>query len=107
MLNIFIPGSPLHDGAVVLRGNRIVAASGFLPLTTSHRLSSELGTRHRAAIGLSEQSDAVVLVVSEERGDLHKAERGEMEDVNDWEWHRAYLSILFAEKTVRVPRELE
>jgi len=68
MLNIFIPGTPLHDGAVVLRGSRIVAASCFLPLTTRHRLSSELGTRHRAAIGLTEEADALVIVVSEETG---------------------------------------
>jgi len=68
MLNIFIPGTPLHDGAVVLRGDKVVAASCFLPLTTRHRLSSELGTRHRAAIGLTEESDALVIVVSEETG---------------------------------------
>jgi diadenylate cyclase len=73
MLNIFIPGTPLHDGAVVLRGNRIVAASCFLPLTTRHRLSSELGTRHRAAIGLTEETDALVIVVSEETGTISLA----------------------------------
>ena len=73
MLNIFIPGTPLHDGAVVLRGNRIVAASCFLPLTTRHRLSSELDTRHRAAIGLTEESDALVIVVSEETGTISLA----------------------------------
>ena len=73
MLNIFIPGTPLHDGAVVLRGDEIVAASCFLPLTTRHRLSSELGTRHRAAIGLTEESDALVIVVSEETGTLSLA----------------------------------
>lgn len=67
-LNIFIPGTPLHDGAVIIRGERIVAASCFLPLTTRHELSSELGTRHRAAIGLTEESDALVIVVSEETG---------------------------------------
>jgi diadenylate cyclase len=73
MLNIFIPGTPLHDGAVVLRGNQIVAASCFLPLTTRHRLSSELGTRHRAAIGLTEETDALVIVVSEETGTISLA----------------------------------
>ena len=73
MLNIFIPGTPLHDGAVVLRGSKIVAASCFLPLTTRHRLSSELGTRHRAAIGLTEESDALVIVVSEETGTISLA----------------------------------
>jgi len=72
-LNIFIPGTPLHDGAVVLSGSRIVAASCFLPLTTRHRLSSELGTRHRAAIGLTEETDALVIVVSEETGTISLA----------------------------------
>lgn len=72
-LNIFIPGTPLHDGAVILRGERIVAASCFLPLTTSHELSSELGTRHRAAIGLTEETDALVIVVSEETGTISLA----------------------------------
>ncbi len=73
MINIFIPGTPLHDGAVVMRGDRIVAASCFLPLTTRHRLSSELGTRHRAAIGLTEETDALVIVVSEETGTISLA----------------------------------
>jgi diadenylate cyclase len=68
VLNIFIPGTPLHDGAVIISGERIAAASCFLPLTTRHELSSELGTRHRAAIGLTEESDALVIVVSEETG---------------------------------------
>lgn len=68
VLNIFIPGTPLHDGAVIISGERIAAASCFLPLTTRHELSSELGTRHRAAIGLTEESDALVVVVSEETG---------------------------------------
>jgi len=68
ILNIFIPGTPLHDGAVIISGGRIVAASCFLPLTTRHELSSELGSRHRAAIGLTEESDALVIVVSEETG---------------------------------------
>ncbi len=72
-LNIFIPGTPLHDGAVIIRGERMVAASCFLPLTTRHELSSELGTRHRAAIGLTEESDALVVVVSEETGTISLA----------------------------------
>lgn len=68
--NIFIPNTPLHDGAVIIRGDRIMAAGCLLPLTSDRSLSTELGTRHRAAIGLSEQADAVVLVVSEETGKI-------------------------------------
>jgi diadenylate cyclase len=74
--NIFIPNTPLHDGAVIVRGNRIVAASCLLPLTEARNLSQELGTRHRAAIGLSEQTDALVLVVSEETGTISLARGG-------------------------------
>ena len=75
-LNIFIPNTPLHDGAVIIRANRIKAAGCLLPLTEARNLSKELGTRHRAAIGLSEQTDALVLVVSEETGTISLARGG-------------------------------
>ena len=65
---IFVPSTPLHDGAMIIRNGRIQAAGCLLPLTEDRTLSTELGTRHRAAIGLSEQTDAVVVVVSEETG---------------------------------------
>ena len=68
--HIFIPNTPLHDGAVIIRENRIMAAGCLLPLTADRSLSTELGTRHRAAIGLSEMADAVVVVVSEETGSI-------------------------------------
>ena len=68
--NIFIVNTPLHDGAVIIRENRVMAAGCLLPLTRDHSLSSELGTRHRAAIGMSEQADCVVVVVSEETGSV-------------------------------------
>lgn len=68
--NIFIVNTPLHDGAVIIRDNRVMAAGCLLPLTRDRSLSSELGTRHRAAIGLSEMSDCVVVVVSEETGTI-------------------------------------
>ena len=71
--NIFNPGAPLHDGAAVFRDGRICAAGCILPLTPNHDISSELGTRHRASIGMSEQSDAVIVVVSEETGAISVA----------------------------------
>jgi diadenylate cyclase len=78
LVNIFIPNTPLHDGAVIIRGDRIAAAAALLPLTEARGLSQELGTRHRAAIGLSEQSDALILVVSEETGRISLAESGSL-----------------------------
>lgn len=76
--NIFVKDTPLHDGAVIIRGNRVVAACCLLPLTENRNLSQELGTRHRAAIGMSEQSDAMILVVSEETGTISIARNGEL-----------------------------
>lgn len=75
--NVFYPKAPLHDGAAVIRGNRIVSAGCILPLTNDS-LSSELGTRHRAAVGLSQQSDAVIVVVSEETGAISVAHQGSL-----------------------------
>ncbi len=79
LLTIFKPGSPLHDGAVVLQDGRVAAAACFLPLTVNPRLSRELGTRHRAAIGLTEESDAVAVVVSEETGTISIALDGQID----------------------------
>jgi diadenylate cyclase len=79
LLTIFKPGSPLHDGAVILQEGRVAAAACFLPLTVNPRLSRELGTRHRAAIGLTEESDAVAVVVSEETGKISVALDGQIE----------------------------
>lgn len=76
LVAIFTPGAPLHDGAVILRGNRITAASAFLPLTASPDPQLAHGTRHRAAIGVSEESDALVIVVSEENGSIAVAADG-------------------------------
>ena len=74
--NIFEPNTPLHDGAVVIRGNRVAAAACILPLTEASGVSRELGTRHRAGIGLSESTDALVLIVSEETGTMSVAQGG-------------------------------
>ncbi len=70
ILSIFMPGSPIHDGALILRKGRVTAAGCFLPLTTNPSVSKTLGTRHRAALGLTEESDAVVIAVSEEDGGI-------------------------------------
>jgi len=75
---IFFPGGPMHDGGVVIRGKRITAASCVFPLTTNPEVEQPLGTRHRAAIGLSERTDAVVLVVSEETGGISLAAEGKL-----------------------------
>ncbi len=77
--NIFVPNTPLHDGACIIRGDRVVAAAAFLPLTDSAQPGSELGSRHRAAIGISEQSDAIAIAVSEETGWISVAVEGRLQ----------------------------
>ncbi len=78
LVNIFEHNTPLHDGAVIIRGDRIVAATCYLPLSDNMNLSKELGTRHRAAVGLSEVSDALVIIVSEETGKVSVAVGGQI-----------------------------
>lgn len=96
---IFYPGSPLHDGAVIIRGNRIVAASCTLPLSDSPRLGTMIHTRHKAALGASEQSDAVVLVVSEETGTVSLSTEGRLLRGLTPEQVRAKLLYLFQADT--------
>lgn len=76
MINIFTPNTPLHDGAIIIRDNKIKAAACFLPLTDNPNLSKELGTRHRAALGITEVSDSIAIVVSEESGKISFALNG-------------------------------
>jgi len=78
LINIFDPGTPLHDGAAILQGNRVAAAACFLPLTVNPQLSPALGSRHRAAIGVTEDTDAVAVVVSEETGVISLVVGGEI-----------------------------
>lgn len=93
--SIFIPSSPLHDGALVIQHGRIVAAGCFLPLTTNPNVSKTLGTRHRAAIGLTEETDAVVIVVSEEEGKISLVREGRITRDLDAGILRSTLQQLF------------
>jgi len=100
LINIFIPNTPLHDGAVMMQGNRIMAASCFLPLSENSSLSKELGTRHRAAIGISEQSDAVAIVVSEETGQVSIAMNGTLtRNLDEQSFRELLTNLLVPEKT--------
>ncbi len=100
--SLFLPYSPLHDGAVFIRGGRVDAAGGFLPLSRNAQIGRALGTRHRAALGLSEETDAVVLVVSEETGRISLVVAGRMETPLDHEALTRRLAELFqlGDKTI-------
>jgi diadenylate cyclase len=77
--SIFQPGSPLHDGAVIIQGDRVAAAACFLPLSVNPKVSKDLGTRHRAALGITEENDAIAIVLSEEKGTISLAMNGAIE----------------------------
>jgi diadenylate cyclase len=91
LLNLFTPDTPLHDGAVIVQSDRIAAAACFLPLTSNPELSKEVGSRHRAALGISEETDAVAVVVSEESGRISLAVIGRLEHDLDAKSLRARL----------------
>lgn len=97
--NIFEPNTPLHDGAVIVRGNRIAAAGCFLPLSDDMNLARELGTRHRAAIGVSTVSDSVTIVVSEETGAISMARDGKLVRYLDQKALNNLLEQLFLQKS--------
>lgn len=98
LTNIFVPNTPLHDGAVIIRDNKIITAGCVLPLTANPNLSSELGTRHRAALGLSEASDAVIVVVSEETGKISIAMNGSLtRNLNESSLTKALTKLLSTE----------
>lgn len=80
LVTLFMPGAPLHDGAVIVRSNRIVAANAFLPLTGGPEVTLAHGTRHRAALGLSEETDSVIVVISEENGSIAVAAEGALRE---------------------------
>ncbi|HWR72839.1 MAG TPA: diadenylate cyclase CdaA [Nitrospirota bacterium] len=98
LTSIFLPYSPIHDGAAIIRNGRIIAAGCFLPLTLSSNLSKALGTRHRAAVGLTEESDAVVVVVSEETGEISVVTGGETTRNVDAPALRAMLVGIFMKR---------
>jgi len=95
LINIFAPNTPLHDGATIVKGNRIAAAVCFLPLTLDPLLSKELGTRHRAAIGITEDTDAVAVVVSEETGQISAVVGGDIQRRLDLKKLRTFLDDAF------------
>jgi diadenylate cyclase len=98
LVTIFQTGSPLHDGAVIVQEHRIAAAACFLPLSVNPRVSRELGTRHRAAIGLTEENDAVAIVISEERGQIGLAMNGRIERALSADELRERLATLVTQR---------
>jgi diadenylate cyclase len=92
LINIFEHNTPLHDGAVVVRGNRVAAATCYLPLSDNMTISKDLGTRHRAAVGVSEVSDSLTIVVSEETGRVTVALEGGLKRITDADMLRTILA---------------
>ena len=99
LINIFEHNTPLHDGAVIIRNNRIVSATCYLPLSDSVEIGKELGTRHRAAVGISEVSDSITVIVSEETGDISIAVNGKIKHALAPQEFRDELSVLREENT--------
>ncbi len=93
LINIFEHNTPLHDGAVIVRGNRVTAATCYLPLSDNLSISKDLGTRHRAALGISESTDSMTVVVSEETGRVSLAEGGKLTRISDQDALRSALNI--------------
>jgi diadenylate cyclase len=104
---IFLPESPLHDGAVIVQDDRIAAAACFLPLTVNPKLSKQLGSRHRAAIGLTEENDAVAIVVSEETGSVSMVVDGQIERGLTNDELRVRLRSLVLQKRDKAPAKPE
>lgn len=98
LINIFIPNTPLHDGAVIIKDDRIKTAACFLPLTDNMNISKELGTRHRAALGISERSDSLSIIVSEETGAISLAENGTISRYLDTKTLRQILLDMYKPK---------
>ncbi|MCM0606092.1 MAG: diadenylate cyclase CdaA [Xanthomonadaceae bacterium] len=108
--SIFVPNSPIHDGAVILTNGRIAAAGCFLPLSKDPNIDKRYGTRHRAALGLTEDTDAVVVLVSEEAGEAHLVKNGKlMTNLNEAELIQslsALLNLSMARNRLKIPRRI-
>ena len=104
LLSIFLPASPLHDGAVIVQEDRVASAACFLPLTVNPKLSKELGSRHRAAIGLTEENDSVAIVVSEETGSISIVVDGQIERGLDTDELRLRLRALVLQRREKTPK---
>jgi diadenylate cyclase len=100
LINIFIPNTPLHDGAVVIEEGRITAAACILPLSSNTAISKELGTRHRSALGISENSDAMTIVISEETGAISMTKEGRMTRYLDLDQLKSRVTIFLKEEGV-------
>ncbi|MBU5449756.1 diadenylate cyclase CdaA [Acetivibrio sp. MSJd-27] len=106
LINIFIPNTPLHDGAVIIGANKIKASACFLPLSQNENLSKELGTRHRAGIGITESSDAVAVIVSEETGKISIAMNGTLtRNIAGETLQKALLKMLASEKSQKADKK--
>jgi diadenylate cyclase len=105
---IFVPISPIHDGAVIITGGRIAAAGCFLPLSKDPNIDKRYGTRHRAALGLTEDSDAIVVLVSEEAGECHLVKNGKITtNLNEEELRQSLAALLdFSRGQVSLPRRV-
>lgn len=106
LVNIFVPNTPLHDGAVVISGGRIKAAACMLPLAGDKDIARELGTRHRAAIGISKESDAIAVIVSEENGKVSIAKDGTLiADVKEETLKKILIKNLITKRKLETKRD--
>ncbi len=103
LINIFEHNTPLHDGAVIIRGNRITSATCYLPLSDNMGIGKELGTRHRAGIGVSEATDSLTIIVSEETGKISVAYEGELERAVDSDRLRERLRLIQNKRRIEAP----
>src|SRR4051812_31868169 len=108
LYSIFVQNSPIHDGAVIVTGNRIAAAGCFLPLSKDPNIDKRYGTRHRAALGLTEDSDAIVVLVSEEAGEAHLVKNGKITtNLNEQELRQSLAALLdISRGQVNLPRRM-